>query len=335
MSLATRYLGLELHHPFMLGASPLCDDLDSVRRAEDAGAAAIVMRSLFEEQISLEHDAASRFVESHQESFAEALDYLPDAGEFSFTPDEYLEQLRRVKAAVRVPVIASLNGVSSQGWLDYAQLFEQAGADAIELNVYQLVTDADETSERVEQRTVEMLARVKQHTRLPVAVKLSPFYTALPHFARRLDQAGADGLILFNRFYQPDIDTEALDVANRLELSTSSELLLRLRWLAILSPQVRASLAVTGGVHNGIDAVKALMAGAHAVQVVSEILRRGPGRFRELIAELDTWLTDHEYDSVAQLQGSMNLARCPSPAAYERANYMHVLHSWGRQGQER
>lgn len=330
MSLATPYLGLQLSHPFVLGASPLVDDLDAVRRAEDAGVAAIVMHSLFEEQILLEQAASEHYVDSRKESFAEALDYLPDAGDFALTPDEYLEQLRKVKAAVSVPVIASLNGITNQGWLEYAGLCEQAGADAMELNVYQLATSPEEPAEAIEQRTVDMVHSMKQKTRLPIAVKLSPFYTALSHFARRLERAGVDGLVLFNRFYQPDIDIEALDVSNRLELSTSSELLLRLRWLAILSPQVKTSLAVTGGVHTVTDAIKAAMAGAHAIQLVSEILKNGPIRFLELVRDLTLWLEEHEYESLAQLRGSMNLARCPKTSAYERANYMHVLHSWGR-----
>lgn len=330
MSLITPYLGLNLPHPFVLGASPIVDDLDAVRRAEDAGAAAIVMHSLFEEQITLEQSASESYVESRKESFAEALDYLPDAGEFTLTPDAYLEQLRRVKAAVGVPVFASLNGITNQGWLEYAALFEQAGADGVELNVYQLATDPEEPGEAIEQRTLDMIQSIKKKCKLPVAVKLSPFYTALSHFARRLEAAGVDGLVLFNRFYQPDIDIEALNVNHHLELSTSSELLLRLRWLAILSAQVKTSLAVTGGVHTSSDAIKASMAGAHAIQLVSEVLRNGTGRFRDLIRELGEWLEEHEYESLSQLRGNMNLARCPNSSSYERANYMHVLHSWGR-----
>ncbi len=330
MNLTTRYLGFDLAHPFMLGASPLVDDLDKVKRAEDAGVSAIVMHSLFEEQITLDSAFRQHVVERHEESHSEALYYLPDLGEFTLTPDEYLDQLRRIKECVSVPVIASLNGVTNQGWLEYVSLCDQAGADAVELNVYQLSTNPLETAEQVEQRSIDMLLTVKSRTRLPVALKLSPFYTSLAHFARRLDDAGADALVLFNRFYQSDIDVEALDVRARLELSTSSELLLRLRWLAILSPLLRCSLAVSGGVHTGIDGVKALMAGAHAVQVVSEVLKHGPGRFADLRRELAEWLEAHEYHSLTQLQGSMNLDRCPDAGAYERANYMHVLHSFGK-----
>jgi dihydroorotate dehydrogenase (fumarate) len=318
----------------MLGASPLVDDLDAVRRAEDAGAAAIVMHSLFEEQITLEHDA-TQVLREHEDSFAEALYFRPHRLEFGLGPDQYLEQVRRIKDAVRVPVIASLNGVTNRGWLEYARLIDQAGADALELNVYRLTTSPEDTAEAIERRTLEMLRSVKSHTELPVAVKLSPFYTALANFAARLVDAGANGLVVFNRFYQPDIDVENLGVDHRLELSTSSELLLRLRWLAILSAQLDTSLAVTGGVHSALDAIKAVMVGADGVQLVSEILKHGTGRFTELRARMSEWLEAHEYHSLAQMQDSMNLSNCPDPAMYERANYMRVLNSWSRTQRER
>ncbi|HEX9620510.1 MAG TPA: dihydroorotate dehydrogenase-like protein [Polyangiaceae bacterium] len=330
MDLATTYLGLPLAHPLVMGASPLVDDLDTVRGLEDAGVAAIVMHSLFEEQLTLEQLARHHCVDSHGEAFAEALSYLPEPEDFALGPDAYLEQLRRVKDAVSVPVIGSLNGVTNRGWLEYARLIEEAGADALELNVYALVTDPERSAESVEAETAGMLQAVRAATRLPIAVKLSPFYTALPHFARRLEAAGAAGLVLFNRFYQPDIDVEALEVSHQLHLSTSSELLLRLRWLAVLSPQLSCSLAVTGGVHDVEDVVKAVMAGAHGVQMVSEILQHGPRRFADLIDGLTRWLEVHEYDSLAQMRGSMNLARSPDPAAFERANYVRVLQSWRR-----
>ena len=327
MDLSTRYLGFTLPHPLMHGASPLVDDLDAVRRAEDAGAAAIVMHSLFEEQITLEHDA-SRGLTSHEDSFAEALYFRPNRREFALGPDEYLEQVRRIKDAVRVPLVASLNGVTNRGWLEYARLIDQAGADALELNVYRVTTSPEDTAETVERQVLDMLRSVKSHAKIPVAVKLSPFYTALSNFAARLVDAGADGLVLFNRFYQPDIDVEELEVDHRLELSSSSELLLRLRWTAILSAQVTASIAVSGGVHSPLDAVKAVMVGADGVQLVSEILKNGPQRFGELRTRLAEWLEAHEYQSLGQMQKSMNLSRCPDPAVYERANYMRVLNSW-------
>ncbi|HBL31727.1 MAG TPA: dihydroorotate dehydrogenase-like protein [Acidobacteria bacterium] len=328
MDLSTTYLGFALPHPFVPGASPLVDEIDTVRRLEDAGAAAIVMHSLFEEQITREQLATYGRLMATEESYGEALSYLPEPADFHLGPEEYLEHLHKVKAAVRVPVIASLNGTTDGGWLTYARLLEQAGADALELNVYSLATDFDESSELLEKRVLHMLWSVKSAVSLPVAVKLSPFYTALAHFARRLDDLGADGLILFNRFYQPDFDLEALEVKPALRLSDSSELLLRLRWLAILSGRVKASLAVTGGVHTSEDALKAVMAGAHVVQLVSALLKNGPERLRKLREEVAAWLEAHEYDSLAQARGSLSLERCPDPAAHERANYMHVLQSW-------
>ena len=327
MDLSTRYLGFTLPHPLMLGASPLVDDLDAVRRAEDGGASAIVMHSLFEEQITLEHDA-SRDATSHEDSFAEALYFRPNRREFALGPDAYLEQIRRIKDAVGVPVIASLNGVTNSGWLEYARLIDQAGADALELNVYRVTTSPDDTAETIEKQTLDMLRSVKSRAQIPVALKLSPFYTALSNFAGRLVDAGADGLVLFNRFYQPDIDVEELEVDHHLELSTSSELLLRIRWLAILSAQVNASFGVSGGVHSPLDAIKAVMAGADGVQLVSEILKNGPQRFGEIRTRMAEWVEAHGYHSLGQMQKSMNLAHCPDPAVYERANYMRVLNSW-------
>ncbi len=325
MDLTTTYMGLKLPHPFMPGASPLVDDLDTVKRLEDAGAAAIVMHSLFEEQIVREQLATFLHTEMHGESFAEALYYFPSPDRFALGPEEYLRHVARVKAAVRCPVIASLNGTTLGGWLHHARLVEQAGADALELNVYQLATDPEESAQQLEDRTLEMLRAVKSSVRIPVAVKLSPFYTSLAHVARRLDQAGADALVLFNRFYQPDIDVEELQAVRALHLSTSAELPLRLRWLAILSGRLRASLAVTGGVHTALDAVKAVMTGAHAVQVVSALLKRGPAYLGTLITEFRAWMEEHEYEFLGQLQGNMNLQACPDPKVYERANYMLML----------
>ncbi|HKI01127.1 MAG TPA: dihydroorotate dehydrogenase-like protein [Thermoanaerobaculia bacterium] len=325
MDLSTTYLGFRLPHPFMPGVSPLVDDLDMVRRLEDAGAAAIVMHSLFEEQISREQVAVARYLDVPGESFAEALSYLPNPDSFALGPEEYLTHIHKLKAMVSVPVIASLNGSTDGGWL-YARLLEGAGADALELNVY--ATDVNDSSEMLELRTLRMLQAVKHSIGIPVAVKLSPFYTSLAGFARRLAESGADGLVLFNRFYQPDIDVETLEVAPTLRLSDSSELLLRLRWLAILSGRIGASLAVTGGIHTSLDAVKAVMAGADAVQVVSALLRHGPEQLSSLRRDLALWLEEHEYDSLEQMKGSMNLLRCPNPAAHERANYMTILQSW-------
>ena len=328
MDLSTRYLGFDLPHPLMPGASPLADDLDTVRRLEDAGAAAIIMHSLFEEQILQDRSDAERARETGANSFAEALSYLPALDHFAIGPEGYLEQVRKIKAAVKVPVIASLNGTTATGWADYAKLIEQAGADALELNVYFLATRFEETATVIEDRIVALAKEVKASVRMPVAVKLSPFFTALPNLALRLESVGIDGLVMFNRFYQPDLDIEALEVAPRLELSSSSELRVRLRWLAILSGQIKPSLACSGGVHTVADVLKAVMAGADAVQVVSALLKSGPGALRDLREGLARWLEEHEYQSLAQARGSLNLSRCPNPAAFERGNYMAVLKSW-------
>jgi dihydroorotate dehydrogenase (fumarate) len=330
MDLSTRYLGLSLPHPFMPGASPLVDDLDMVKRLEDAGAAAIVMHSLFEEQIRREQIATFLHTESHGESYAEALYYFPRPSAFALGPEEYLRHLARVKAAVAVPVIASLNGSTLGGWLEYARAMEQAGADALELNVYAVPSDPAASALEIEDRTLEMLRTVKSSVTLPVAVKLSPYYTSLPHFARRLDEAGANGLVLFNRFYQPDIDPENLEMERRLVLSNPSELPLRLQWLALLRGSVKASLAVTGGVQAARDGVKALMAGADVVQLVSALLRNGPEYLKRVRQETITWLQDHEYESLGQLRGSMSLESCPDASVYQRANYMLLLQSWQR-----
>ena len=328
MDLSTTYLGFRLPHPLMPGASPMVDSLDTVQRLEEAGAAAIVMHSLFEEQILQEQWATIYHMDVHAESFGEALSYFPRPGEFALGPEQYLAQIARIKKAVHIPVIASLNGTTAGGWVEYARRMEEAGADALELNVYYLATDPEEPAATVEQRTLDILRTVKQTVSIPVAVKLSPFFSSLAHFATELDVAGADALILFNRFYQPDIDIEQLEVTPKLELSNSSELLLRLRWLAILSEKVRCSLAVTGGVHTALDAIRAIMVGAHAVQMVSALLRRGPAHLRTVLDEMSTWMEDHEYTSLRQMQGSMSLARCPDPAAFERANYIRVLQGW-------
>jgi dihydroorotate dehydrogenase (fumarate) len=303
-------------------------DLDTVRRLEDAGAAAIVMNSLFEEQIVGEQFARYHFVDARSNTHPESRSYFPAPREYALGPDEYVEQIGRIRKAVNIPVIGSLNGSTLGGWLGYARLIEQAGAHALELNVYSVASDAAERGTLIEERTVEMLQAVKRSVRIPVAVKLSPFYTSLAHFAPHLDGAGADGLVLFNRFYQPDLDAEDREVVQSLHLSDRSELLLRLRWLALLSGRVKGSLGATGGVDSGLDAIKAVMCGAHAVQMVSSLLRRGPEHLREVRAEMADWMERNEYGSLGQLLGSMNLARCPDPKAYERAQYVHILQRW-------
>jgi len=328
MDLSTTYLGLELPHPFMPGASPLVDDLDTVKRLEDAGAAAIVMHSLFEEQITREQLSTVLDMEMHADSYAEALSYFPEPKDFALGPEPYLDQLRRVKAAVGIPVIASLNGTSPAGWLDYARLIQEAGADALELNVYYLATHEWEPGEAVERRVLDVARTVKGAVSIPVALKLSPYYSSLTWLASELDKAGVDGLVLFNRFYQPDIDVANLETSPTLRLSDSSELLLRLRWLAILASKLKGSLAASGGVHTAVDAVKAIMAGADAVQVVSALLVNGPEYLEVLRAGLTAWMEEHEYGSLEQMHGSMSHANSPNPEAIERANYMKILQSW-------
>lgn len=328
MDLSTTYLGFRLPHPLIPGASPLASDFDTIRRLEDAGAAAIVLPSLFEEQISADALGTEHHMLAHEGSHAEAESYFPLAEEFAMGPDRYLGHVRRVSNAVQVPVIGSLNGTSPEGWLDYARLIQDAGADALELNFYHVATDPKQDGAALEQRLLDVVRAVKTHVRIPVAIKLSPFYSSFANVAHQLDEAGANGLVLFNRFYQPDIDPDALDAVPRLQLSDSGDLLLRLRWLAILSGRVRASLAATGGVHTCIDAVKAVMAGAHAVQMVAALLLHGPSHLAKIRRELSHWLEVREYESLEQAQGSMSLLRCPNPEAFERGNYMKILQTW-------
>lgn len=332
MDLSTTYLGFKLPHPLIPGASPLSADFDMVRRLEDAGAAAIILPSLFEEQITADEEGSVQHITAHEESNAEALSYFPLAADYAMGPERYLEHVRRVSSAVKVPVIGSLNGTSAAGWLNYARLIQDAGADALELNFYHVATDPAESGASLEQRLLDVVRAVKSHVSIPVAVKLSPFFSSVANLAQHLDQAGADGLVLFNRFYQPDIDPEALDAVPRLQLSDSSELLLRLRWLAILSGRVRASLSATGGVHTGLDVVKAVMSGAHSVQMVAALLTHGPMHLVKIRRELGHWFEEREYESLAQAQGSMSLRRCPDPEAFERGNYMKILQTWKPRG---
>lgn len=327
MDLSTTYLGLHLPHPLMPGASPLVDDLDSVKRLEDGGAAAIVMHSLFEEQLAMQQAACDHLLDFDEHAYARAFAAFPALKRFALDPDEYLEQIRRIKETTALPLIASLNGVSPGKWLGFATQMEQAGADALELNIYYLPTDPWQSGSEVEAAAVAMLRALKTRLTIPVAVKLSPYYSALVHFARQLGAAGADGLVLFNRFYQPDIDPDEREVVHRLRLSDPRELLLRLRWIAILSGSVGFSLAVSGGVHSGLDAIKAVMAGAHGVQLVSALLQRGPGHLAMVRDEMARWLDRHGYDSLGRIRGVMDLRSGPNPRIYERANYLEILNS--------
>lgn len=328
MDLTTKYLGLNLDSPLMPGASPMVDDLGWVKRLEDAGASAIVMHSLFEEQLTREQMGSLKNMDSHGESFAEAASMFPSMEDYALGPDKYLERIREIKHAVRVPVIASLNGSTDEGWLHYASLMEQAGADALELNVYHLPRDPFEPGETQERRILDLVREMKKTVKIPIALKLAPFFSSLPHFANQAVAAGVDGIVLFNRFYQPDIDVEALEVVPTLHLSDSSELLLRLRWLAMLSGRVKCSLGASGGVQTGIDAVKAVMTGADGVQLVGVLLKNGPEHLGKVQMQMSQWMEEHEYQSVAQMRGSMSHARCPDPTAIERANYLRILQSW-------
>ncbi|HNT24392.1 MAG TPA: dihydroorotate dehydrogenase-like protein [Anaerolineales bacterium] len=326
--LSTTYLGLKLKNPLVASASPLSEKVESVKRLADAGVSAVVMYSLFEEQIIHESLELDHYLSQGTESFAEALSYLPEAGKYTLAPDAYVETLRKIKQAANIPVIGSLNGVSTGGWIKYAKNIQDAGADALELNIYFLPVDANITSCELEDAHVKLVADIRSQVQIPLAVKLSPCYTALPNFARRLVDAGANGLVLFNRFYQPDLDLEELEVTPRLVLSSSQELRLPLRWTALLYGKVKADLALTTGVHTAEDAIKAIMAGANAVMSASALLKGGPEAASKILADMQTWMEAHEYHSVERMRGSMSQGTVAEPAAFERANYMKVLNSF-------
>ncbi len=328
--LSTRYLGLDLASPLVMSAGPLGEHLDTIRRAEDAGAAAVVLPSLFEEQMTIESHYLDHHLSQGTHSFAEALTYFPDMTDYNLGPDGYLEHVRRAKAAVDIPVIGSLNGVSSGGWIEYARKIEQAGADALELNVYFIPTDLQLSGAEVEAMYVDLVRDVRLGVGIPVAVKLPHFFSAIPNMARRLDLAGADGLVLFNRFYQPDLDIERLEVVPNLTLSTSAELRLRLRWIAILFGHVDADLAVTGGVHSAEDVLKAMMAGAAVAMMTSALLAHGVEHLARVQSDLVAWMAEHEYESIRQMQGSMSQRAVAEPAAFERANYLKVLRAYAQ-----
>lgn len=328
MDLRTTYMGLELESPLVAGASPLAKEIDVCKSLEDSGASAIVLHSLFEEQITGEQHALLHHTTAYEHAHPEALSYFPEPQSYALRPDAYLEHIRALKKALDVPVIASLNGVTLGGWTHYASLIADAGADGLELNVYYVANDPRETPQEVERRYLDVLRAVKAEVDLPIAMKLSPFFSAPVFTAKQLADEGAAALVLFNRFYQPDLDIDMLEVRPMVRLSDSHALLLRVRWLAACFGQVPCSLAASGGVHSGRDALKALMAGASAVQMTSAILRHGPSSVAAIRDEMTSWMTDNEYTSVKQMIGSMSLKRCPDPAAYERANYVKGLSSW-------
>lgn len=328
MNLATTYLGLNLRNPVIVGASPCCDDLDLCKRLEQAGAAALVMHSLFEEQVDLEENARHTLIDGVSGSHAEASDYFPHVDDYALPPEAYVRQLAALKATLSIPVIASLNGHRPGGWIDYARRLEAAGADALELNLYSLPTDPEQDAEGVEGEQLFIVGEVCRSIKIPVAVKISPWLTAPAHYVRQLEQAGAKGVVMFNRLYQPDFDIEGLEVHPHLRLSDPAELLMRLRWLAIISPQSSLTLAASGGVHSPEDLIKSLLAGAHATQIVSTVLRRGPEAVRSLLVGLVAWMQDRGYENIVELRGALNHARCPNPTAFERANYLQILQSW-------
>ncbi|NJP06431.1 MAG: dihydroorotate dehydrogenase-like protein [Chloroflexaceae bacterium] len=329
MDLTTTYLGLQLKNPLVASASTFTKKTDQAKRLEEAGLSAIVMHSLFEEQIIHESLELDHFLSHGTETFAEALTYLPDIGTYSIGPDAYIEQLAEVKQAVSIPVIGSLNGVSTGGWIHFAKEMEQAGADALELNIYFVPVDLEITSSQLEDAYIKLVSDIRQQISIPIAVKLSPFFTALPHFANRLVEAGANGLVFFNRFYQPDFDLEELEVYPNIMLSTPYEMRLPLRWIALLYGRINTDFALTSGIHSAEDAIKAMMAGAKVAMMTSALLRNGIQTAAEILEDMRIWLEEHEYESIQQMQGSMSQQAVAEPSAFERANYMKVLSSFG------
>lgn len=328
MDLSTTYMGLKLKNPIVPSSSPLTRKRDTMRQMEDAGAAAVVLYSLFEEQITLETQTLDQYLIHGADSFAEAVSYFPQVPEYQARPDAYLEHIQWAKRALDIPIIASLNGVSSGGWIRYAQEIESAGADALELNVYYLPTDLTLSGGDVEQIYLDILRDVKASVTVPVAMKMSPYFSAFAHMAKALADAGADGLSLFNRFYQPDLDPENLEVVPNLMLSHSHEMRLPMRWIAILYGRIAADLGLTTGIHTVQDVIKGVMAGASVTMMASELLQNGVGRITAILNELEQWLVEHEYESLSQMHGSLSQINCAEPAAFERANYMRVLSSF-------
>jgi len=328
MDLTTKYLGLALRNPLVPSASSLCEDLGNIKKMEDAGAGAVVLHSLFEEQLRHEAAELDHHLEHGTDSFAEALSYFPEPKEFRLGPEEYLDHISKAKQAVRIPVIASLNGTSVGGWIDYAKKIQDAGADALELNIYYIPTDMALSAAQVEKTYLDILKAVRASVTLPVAVKLSPFFSNLAHVARELDKGGADGLVLFNRFYQPDINLDTLEVEHSILLSTAQARRLPLRWIAILYGRVKADLAATSGIHNAQDVLKTLMAGAKVAMLCSVLFKQGIDQIRVIEREMRAWMEQHEYESVQQMQGSLSQKKCPDPSAFERAQYMRALRSF-------
>ena len=328
VDLSTKYMGLNLQNPLVMSPSTLCKKIDNIRKMEDAGASAVVLHSLFEEQIILENQEIDRYLTQGTDSYAESLSYFPNVGDFWAGPDEYLEHIRKAKSAVKIPIIASLNGVSAGGWTSYAKEFENAGADAIELNIYYIPTDPDLVSQQVEYMYLEVAKSVKNSVNIPVAIKIGPYFSSMAYMARQFDQIGIDALVMFNRFYQPDFDLESMKVVPNLVLSTSDELRLRLRWVAILYGRIKANMAVTGGVHTVEDVAKSILAGANIAMMTSAVMKNGVGHITKIKNELAEWMDKHEFGSIADIQGKMSQQSVAEPAAFERANYMKVIKSF-------
>jgi dihydroorotate dehydrogenase (fumarate) len=328
MDLKTTYLGMELKNPIVPSPSPLSEKIGNLKRMEDAGAAAVVMHSLFEEQINNESNQLDHYLSYGTESFAEALQYFPEAHEYKVGPDGYLNLIRQAKESLEIPVIGSLNGVSTGGWIDYAKLIQDAGADALELNIYYMPTSVNLNGSEVEKMYIDVVGDVKKTVDIPVAVKISPFFSSIANMCKKVVDAGADGLVLFNRFYQPDFDLEQMEVVPHLVLSSQFDSRLPLRWITILYGRLDVDFAMTRGVRSFEDSIKGLMAGAKVTMMTSEILEHGIDRISQVIDQITHWMEEREYESVKQMQGSMSQIKCPEPAAFERANYMKVLHSW-------
>ena len=329
-NLSTNYLGLKLKNPLVASAGPLSEDIGHILHMEDAGISAVVLHSLFEEQIYIESESLDKFLSGGTESYAEALSYFPDKSSFAFAPDAYVEHIRKAKQAVDIPVIGSLNGVSTGGWIRYAKLIEEAGADALELNIYNMPADPKTTGSEIEQAYFDLVSHVKASVKIPVAVKLGLYFSSIPNVMAKLDEAGADGLVMFNRFYQPDLDLKDLEVVPKLVLSNSNELLSRLYWVAMLYGKVKADMAVTGGIHTVEDVLKSMMVGAKAAMMTSALLSLGVDHTRKIEQGLIEWMEEREYESIEQMQGSMSARSVTDPAAYQRANYMKVLSSYER-----
>lgn len=333
MNFETRYLGLKLKNPLVLAASPLSKEIETTKRMEDAGASAVVMYSLFEEQIANESKALDHFINVSSESYAEALSYFPEPEQYhNLKAEEYLDQIRNLKKAVDIPIIGSLNGVSKGGWMEYAKKIEEAGADALELNIYYIAADPEMSSGQVEEMYIEDLKAAKESVSIPVSVKIGPFFSAFANFAKRLEKAGADGLVLFNRFYQPDIDLENKEVASTLELSNGFEKRLPLRWIAMLRPHLKCSLAATTGIHHAEDVIKMVMAGADVTMMASTLLKNGSGHLASMLQGIKTWMEENEYESIEEMKGSMSSTSVADASTFERANYIHILQSYKTDG---